>query len=128
MTRRLMAALLCATTLPTIALAQASVQWSSADAPPSAARESVPGHKKYFEPEKIKKNGEIVSFSLYRSQTPGANDALGEYMINCASREFVTVTKGQASEPMKILAGEEFYAVGKRFCEWDQKGFFSSFF
>lgn len=108
--------------LPSLALAQAAVQWGSSDKP--SARQDIEGMKTYYEPEKVKQDGNVFSFSLFRSSTPAANDEVGRYVINCETREFVSVIKGQATPPTRLIAGEELYPIGKKLCDWDKKGFF----
>lgn len=112
--------------LPSLALAQESVQWGNSEKP--AARQSVEGMKAYYEPEKVEHNGDIYSFTLYRSSTPAVSDELGRYKINCETREFVSVTKSQSTPPSKLLPGDELYPIGKKLCEWDQKNFYNKFF
>ncbi len=103
------------------ALAQQSPQWGSSN---RAARQDIEGMKTYYEPDKVERNGNVVSFALYRSSNPAAADEVGRYMINCETRELATVVGGQASPPARLIAGEELYPIGKKLCEWDQKSFF----
>jgi hypothetical protein len=109
--------------LASLAIAQPSVQWGSA-ARPVAARQAIEGMKTFYEPEKVEKNGSVQSVTLYRSASPGAADEAGRYMINCDTREVVTVVKGQATPPVRVIAGEELYPLGKKLCDWDPKSFF----
>ena len=112
--------------LQPLAHAQQSVPWGSSDKPP--VRQSIEGMKTYYEPGKVEHAGNVYSFTLYRSSTPMAADEVGRYMINCETRELVTVVGGQATRPERLIAGEELYPIGKIFCEWDQKGFFKKLF
>ena len=96
---------------------------SSALADP-ATREKIVGMNSYIEPDNVKKDGDSLTFSLFQSGTPGLPNEIGRYKMNCDSREFSTIVKGQASPPEKVLPGEELYHVGKKFCEWEKKGFF----
>ena len=112
--------------LPSFALAQQSVQWGSSDKP--SARQSIEGMKTYYEPEKVVHDGNVFTFSLYRSSAAGVADEAGRYMINCETRELATVVNGQPSSPARLIAGEELYPIGKKLCEWDQKGFFKKLF
>ena len=112
--------------LQPLAFAQESVQWGSSEKP--AVRQSIDGMKMFYEPAKVEHNGDVYSFTLYRSGTPTVSDEAGRYMINCETREFVSVTNGQSSPPSKLLPGEELYPIGKKLCEWDQKNFYNKFF
>ena len=112
--------------LHSLAHAQQSVPWGSSDKP--AARQGIEGMKSYYEPDKVQRDGSVVSFALYRSSTPGAADQLGRYQINCETREFVSVTDGHASAPSKLIFGDELFPIGKKLCDWDQKGFFKKLF
>jgi hypothetical protein len=111
----------------TLALAQESVQWGNSSKP-IVHRETIEGLHKYYEPEKVEQIGDVYKLSLYRSGTPSAADEVGQYMINCQTREFVSTINGQTTQPSKIIAGEELYHVGKKFCDWDKKGFFKKMF
>jgi hypothetical protein len=111
----------------TLALAQESVQWGSSQKP-IVRRETIEGTHKYYEPEKVEQIGDVYKLSLYRSGTPSAADEDGQYMINCQTREFVNTINGQTTQPSIIIAGEELYFVGKKFCDWDKKGFFKKIF
>ena len=95
----------------------------SAQADP-ATREKIVGMNAYHEPDNVKKDGETLSFSLFQSGTPGLPNEIGRYKINCESRESTAIVKGQAGTPEKILPGEELYHMGKKYCEWEKKGFF----
>jgi len=112
--------------LPAVALAQQPVPWGSSEKP--AARESIGGMKTYYEPEKVVHNGSVFSFTLYRSSIPAAADEAGRYMINCETREVVSVVRGQTTPPARLIAGEELYPIGKKLCEWDQKSIFKKIF
>jgi hypothetical protein len=113
--------------LPSLAFAQgAAVQWGSSDKP--AARQGIDGMKAFYEPAKVQQTGDVYAFTLYRSGTPSAGDELGRYMINCSTRELVTVVNGQPSAPTQLIAGEEIYPIGKKLCDWDQKSLFKKIF
>lgn len=108
------------------AFAQQSVPWGSSDKP--SARQDIPGMKTYYEPEKVQVNGSVHSFTLYRSGDPGAADETGRYMINCETREIVSVVNGQNTPPSRLIAGEALYPIGKKLCDWDQKSIFKKIF
>lgn len=118
----LVAALLVAPVAP----AQQAVPWGSSDKP--AARESIEGMKTYYEPSKVEHNGDVHSFTLYRSSTPAAADEVGRYMINCETRELVSVVKGVATPPARLIAGETLYPIARKLCEWDQPSIFKKLF
>jgi len=126
MIRKQLLILATALLLPSVAPAQQSVPWGSSDKP--AARQSIGGMKTYYEPEKVTQDGSVFSFTLYRSGTPGAADEAGRYMINCETRELVSVVGGKATSPARLIAGEEIYPIGKKLCEWDQKSIFKKIF
>lgn len=109
-----------------IAFADESVQWDGSEKP--AARQPVDGMKAYYEPEKVEHNGDAYSFTLYRSGTSTVSDETGRYTINCETREFVSVVKGQTTPPYKLLPGDELYPIGKKLCEWEKKNFLRKFF
>ena len=111
-----------ALSLPSLALAQQAVPWGSSDKP--APRQDIEGMKAYYEPEKVESSGSVHTFTLYRTSIPSASDEMGRYMINCETREMVSVIGGKTTAPARILAGEEFYPIGKKLCNWDKKGFF----
>ncbi len=111
--------------LQSMALAQQSPQWGSSNRP---ARQDIEGMKTYYEPDKVQQNGSVYSFTLYRSSNPAVSDEAGRYMINCETRELVTVVGGQPSPPARLIAGEEIYPIGRKLCEWDQKSFFKKIF
>ena len=115
--------LVSALCLPSLVLAQDAVRWGSSGKLP-AARQPIDGMKAYYEPEKVERKGEVNSFALYRSSTPGTADELGRYMINCETREFVSTINGKTTEPSRLIAGEELYPIGKLLCDWDKKSFF----
>lgn len=126
MTKKAAPALLLALLIPTLAMADDKVQWGSSD---KAYRYPMDGMKGYFEPTKVKKDGDVVSFTVYRSADPAVPDEVGRYMVNCETKEYAAVEKGQPSAPMKLLAGEQLYPMSAKFCEWgDGKGFFKQFF
>ena len=81
--------------------------------------------KAYYEPEKVEHSGDTYSFTLYRSGAPTASDEIGRYVINCETREFVSVVKGNTSTPTRLLAGEELYPIGKKLCDWDPRSIFN---
>lgn len=117
---------LLALLMPALALAQGAVQWGSTDKP---YRHPVDGMKGYYEPEKIARNGDVVSFKVYRSADPVVPDLVGSYMVNCETREYATVENGKPTNPMKLLAGEALYPISAKLCEWpDGKGYFKQFF
>ena len=107
------------------ALAQQPAQWGSSNRP---TRQDIEGMKTYYEPDKVKQDGSVHSFTLYRSSNPAVSDEAGRYMINCETRELVTIVGGQASPPARLIAGEELYPIGRKLCEWDQKSFFKKIF
>lgn len=118
---------------PLLVLALALVLPSAATAQPTgapgnptkpAAREYVPGMRAYYEPDRVQREGDRVSFTLYRSAVPETPDALDKFQIDCKTREAAVFTEGQATPPARVLAGEALYPIGKKLCEWDQKGFF----
>ena len=118
---------------PLLVLALALVLPSAATAQPTgapgnptkpAAREYVPGMRAYYEPDRVQREGDRVSFTLYRSTVPETPDALDKFQIDCKTREAAVITEGQATPPARVLAGEALYPIGKKLCEWDQKGFF----
>lgn len=112
--------------MPALAIAQGTVQWGSTDKP---YRNPLDGMKGYYEPEKVARNGDVVSFTVYRSADPVVPDVIGKYMVNCETREYATVEAGKPTSPMKLLPGEQLYAVSAKFCEWsDGKGYFKQFF
>lgn len=115
--------LVSALCLQAVALAQDAVRWGSSDQP-AAARQPIDGMKAYYEPDKVERKGDVNSFALYRSSTPGAADELGRYMINCETREFVGTINGKTTQPSRLIAGEELYPIGKLLCDWDPKSFF----
>lgn len=115
--------LISALCLQSLALAQDSVRWGSSDKLP-AARQPIEGMKAYYEPDKVERKGVVNSFALYRSSTPGMADELGRYMINCETREFVSTVNGKTTEPMRLIAGEELYPIGKLLCGWDPTNIF----
>ena len=119
---RLALFLVTAIFLHNAALAQQSVQWGSSEK--TTARQDIAGMKTYYEPDKVEHNGSVFSFALYRSGTPGARDEVGRYMINCETRELVSIVGAQTSPPARLLAGEEMYPIGKKLCDWDQTSFF----
>lgn len=126
MIRKAAPAFLLAFLLPTLAVAQGAVQWGSSDKP---YRHPVDGMKGYYEPEKVSRNGEVVSFKIYRSADPVVPDVVGSYMVNCETREYAVVDQGKPSNPMKLLAGEQLYPISAKLCEWgDGKGFLKNFF
>jgi len=112
--------------MPSLSAAQGNVQWGSSDKP---YRQPADGMKGYYEPEKVTRDGDVVSFKVYRSADPVVPDEVGSYMVNCDTREYATVDKGKPTKPMKLLAGEQLYSISAKLCEWgDGKGFFKSFF
>lgn len=115
--------LAAAMVLQTAALAQ-----QAAPAGQAPARQDADGTKSYYEPEKIERNGRLMTFSLYASSTPGARDEVGRYVINCDSRELASIARGQTSAPWKLLPGEALYPLSKKLCDWDQPGFFKKMF
>lgn len=118
--------LILALVLPTLALAQQAVPWGSSAQP--TPRESIEGMKTYYEPAKVERNGEVVSFTLYRSSTPAAADEAGRYLINCETRELVSIVKGKTTPPARLIAGEALYPIGKKLCEWDPQSIFKKVF
>ena len=112
--------------LHSLAHAQQSVPWGSSDKP--AARQGIEGMKSYYEPDKVQRDGSVVSFTLYRSGVPTAADEVGRYKINCETREFISVVGERATPPSRIIAGEELYPIGKKLCEWDPQSFFKKLF
>ena|ERR1035437_6482016 len=109
--------------LQSTTLAQESVQWGNTEKP--AIRQPIEGMKAYYEPEKVEHDGDTYSFTLYRVGTPSASDEMGRYVINCETREFVSTIKGKTTPPYRLLAGEELYPIGKKLCDWDQRGLFN---
>ena len=118
--------LVAALFLQSAAFAQQAVQWGSSDK--AAARQSIEGMKLYYEPEKVQSNDAVRSFTLYRSSSPSVPDEAGRYMINCDTREIVSVVNGQNTPPSRLIAGEELYPIGKKLCDWDQKSIFKKIF
>lgn len=120
-------AFLLAVLLPSLALAQGNnVQWGSSE---KEYRHPVEGMKGYYEPEKVSRDGDVVSFKIYRSANPAVTGVVGEYMVNCYTKELVTMEDGKPTPPMKLLAGESLYPISAKLCEWgDGKGFFKQFF
>lgn len=118
--------LVSALLLAPAAFAQQGVQWGSSDKP--SPRQDIPGMKVFYEPGKVQVDGSVQSFALYRSSTPGAADETGRYMINCETREIVTVVNGKPGAPSRLIAGEELYPIGKKLCDWDQPSIFKKIF
>lgn len=92
-----------------------------------AVREKLFGMKSYIEPEQVQRQENIITFSLYKSGTPGAQDESGRYRMNCETRESSRLLKDKTTQPSPVLAGEELYYVGKKFCEWEKKGALKKF-
>ncbi len=118
--------LVVALVLPSAAFAQQAVQWGSSDK--ATARQSIDGMKLYYEPEKVQSTDAVRSFTLYRSSNPAAQDEAGRYMINCDTREIVSVVNGRNTPPSRLIAGEELYPICKKLCDWDQKSIFKKIF
>ena len=127
MIRKMAPAFLLAALIPTLSHAQGNdVQWGSSE---KAYRHPVDGMKGYYEPEKVSRNGDVVSFKIYRSANPAVTGLVGDYMVNCDTRELVTLEDGKPTPPMKLLAGESLYPISAKLCEWpDGKGYFKQFF
>lgn len=126
MTLKPLVMLVAALLVTPVALAQQAVPWGSSDKP--TPRESIEGMKTYYEPARVEHKGDIHSFTLYRSSTPGAADEAGRYMINCATRELVSIVKGVATPPARLIAGEALYPIARKLCEWDPPGIFKKLF
>lgn len=112
---------------PVLFLAAAMLMATAALAQ-QAARQDADGTKSFYEPDRIERNGRLMTFSLYASSTPGAQDEVGRYVINCDSRELASIARGQTSAPWKLLPGEALYPLSKKLCDWDQPGFFKKMF
>jgi hypothetical protein len=127
MIRKAAPILLLAVLIPSLSQAgDDNVQWGSSD---KAYRHPVDGMKGYYEPDKIGRKGDVVSFKVYRSANPSVPGLVGDYMVNCETREMVTVEDGKPTQPMKLLAGEQLYPISAKLCEWpDGKGYFKQFF
>lgn len=80
----------------------------------------------YLDAAAAKGDADVTSFKLYTSGD--ASDQGTEYKLNCSSREFSTLAGGEWSPPMRILAGESLYHVGKKLCDWDGKGLMQKYF
>lgn len=105
-------------------MAEGNVKWGSTE---KAYRTPAEGMRGYYEPDNVSRDGEVISFKIYRSADPAVQDILGSYMVNCDTKELVTIEKGQPTPPMKLLAGEQLYSVSAKFCEWSKKGFLDSY-
>ena len=82
-------------------------------------RTPVDGMKTYYEPDGVKKNGEILSFTMYSSANPAVKGEETEYTINCATQEISTKQgKSERTQPYRVLAGEQQYPIGKKLCDW----------
>jgi hypothetical protein len=107
--------------------AQPSGESATPAKPPE--RDKLFGMKRYYEPASVQRKDGSISFALYRNGIPGEPDSVGNYTINCATRDFVLVTSdGAATQPDRVLAGEELYPIGKKYCEWEAKGTMQKFF
>lgn len=83
----------------------------------------------YFDPERVNKDGDVVTVSVYRSARLQETEAAGKYFINCATRELAFQDeKGKLTPPEKVLQGEKMYPAGKKLCDWDRIGFIRSIF
>ena len=104
---------LIALLLPTAGSCQGGVQWSQDSKP---ARAQVDGMKTFYEPDSVKKNGSVVSFTMYPSPDSTAGD---EYSINCSTQEIAFKQgKGAWTPPFRVLAGEQLYPIAKKLCDW----------
>ena len=113
--------------LPFSAWSQGAVQWGTAEKP-KAARVALEGTNVCYDPTKVEQKDAAYAFTLYRTAMPGPADETGRYMLNCETRESVTIVNGQASAPEKILAGETLYVIGKKLCNWDPTNVIKKFF
>lgn len=117
MLRNKLVLLIPALLLPLSAYSQSNIQWSKTE---KKYRTLIDNMKVYYEPEKIKKDGDTVSFKTYRSSDPANPDEAGNYVINCSTQEFVSLNaKGEPLEPpMRVLPGEQLHPIGNKLCDW----------
>lgn len=120
------AVLALALCLPVFSHAGDNVAWGTAQPEAGPSRVQVEGTPYYLDANTLNGQGETSAFKLYTSGA--ASDAGTDYQINCSTREFAMKSNGEWSPPMKILAGESIYLVGKKLCGWDGKGIMDKLF
>lgn len=120
------AVLALALCLPALSHAGDNVAWGTAQTEGAPARVAVEGTPYYLDSAVANGDGDVASFKLYTSA--GSNDPGTEHQIHCSTREFALKNNGEWTPPMKILAGESLYLVGKKLCGWDGKGLMEKLF
>lgn len=82
-------------------------------------RTQVDGMKTFYEPDAVKKEGEVLSFKMYPSYDPMSKVAGTEYSINCKTQEIsIRQKSGEWDKPFRVLAGEQLYPIAKKMCDW----------
>lgn len=107
--------------LALLALSLAVPGFCQSAAPPEAkpARTQVDGMKTFYEPDAVKKEGEVLSFRMYPSHDPLSKVAGTEYSINCKTQEIsIRQKSGEWDQPLRVLAGEQLYPIAKKLCGW----------
>lgn len=127
--RRMKTALLpLALLLPIAALAAdddtSKPQWGKTEQSAAKLRTQVDGMNTYYDPEALKKDGDVYFVRVYNSYDPQVKETGTDYAINCATQEIATASGGQWGKPQRILGGEAMYAFGKKLCDWGP-GWFS---
>ena len=75
--------------------------------------------KTFYEPDTVKKEGEIFFLKMYPSHDPMSKVAGTEYSINCATQEIgIKQQSGEWDQPFRVLAGEQLYPIAKKLCKW----------
>lgn len=85
-------------------------------------RLQVESGRGYYEPDALKKEGDLITFKVFKSFDPSAKDVGVSYAINCASEEISSAMgdgpNAQWKTPVRMLAGEPFYSFAKKQCGW----------
>lgn len=73
----------------------------------------------YFDAEKVERDGKLIRFKLYASETPSDQRVLEEVTLNCDTHEMVRTPAGsKPAEPSKLFAGEAIYGTARELCGW----------
>jgi hypothetical protein len=99
------------------------VQWGkSTEEVAKSQRVQVESGRGYYEPDALKKEGDTISFRVFKSFDSSLKDAGVNYLINCSSQEISSaVGEGPSAQwktPVRMLAGEPFYTFAKNQCGW----------
>lgn len=99
--------------------AEDNTRWESGDQTSQTLRTRASDTRLYYDAGKVERDGKLIRFKLYTSESPSDQRVAEEVTLNCDTHEMVrTPTGSKPVEASKLFAGEAIYGTARELCGW----------